>query len=159
MVINQEYFTVELASKITLGLSLDEMGTVNQFETHNICTVPGVADFWYGVVNFKGSLLWILDSDRFFNLNLPRNRQPQKLTVVVIKNQHSASKQVAIVTQQLRGIVAVNPSSCQPPSKQVSPELAQCCSMVADHEGQIIHIIDSSALLKQLHQKSILVST
>ena len=67
MIVNQEYFTVELASKITLGLSLNEMVTVAQFETKNICIVPGVADFWYGVVNFKGSLLWILDSDRFFN--------------------------------------------------------------------------------------------
>ena len=70
MVINQEYFTVELASKITLGLSLNEMVTVAQFEIKNICIVPGVADFWYGVVNFKGSLLWILDSDLFFMQSL-----------------------------------------------------------------------------------------
>ena len=70
---NREYFTVELASQIVLGLSLTEMATVVQFETKYICAVPGVAEFWHGVVNFKGSLLWVLDSDRF--LSLPAKNQ------------------------------------------------------------------------------------
>lgn len=67
---NQEYFTVALSTSVDLGLSLVDMGTVAQFEVKNICTVPGVANFWYGVVNFKGSLLWILDSDRFLMQSL-----------------------------------------------------------------------------------------
>ena len=159
MVINQEYFSLQLASNITLGLSLDEMGTVTQFETQNICTVPGVADFWYGVVNFKGSLLWILDSNRFFNLNLPDNKLSQKVTAVVVNNRQSANqKRVAMVTQQLKGIVTIEPSSCQPTSSQVSLPLRQCCSMIAEIEAETIHIIDSSALLGQLHQQSILVA-
>ena len=92
MVIHQEYFTVELGSKITLGLPLNEMGIVAQFDIANICTVPGVAEFWYGVVNFKGSLLWILDSDRFFFFFFQRNKLPQKLTALVVKNQQLDSE-------------------------------------------------------------------
>jgi twitching motility protein PilI len=160
MVIHQEYFTVELGSKITLGLPLQEMGIVAQFDISNICTVPGVAEFWYGVVNFKGSLLWILDSDRFFNLNLQRNKLAQKLTAVVVKNQQlDSEKQVAIVTQQLKGIVAIEPSCCQPLADDAFPQLRQCCSTVAHTEAQTIYLLDSAALLQQLHQQSMLVST
>jgi len=160
MVINQEYFTVELASKITLGLPLNEMTTVTQFETQSICPVPGVADFWYGVVNFKGSLLWILDSDRFFDLKPKYQKLPSKLTAVIVKNQLSSSnKQVAIAVQQLKGIMAVAPANFQPLADHVSPQLHKCCSTMAHTEAQNLHIIDSSALLQQLHQQSMLVST
>lgn len=182
MVMNQEYFTVEIASKITLGLLLSEMDTVTQLETQNICTVPGVEDFWYGVVNFKGSLLWILDSDRFFNLDQTRQKQPQKLTAVVVKNpQLGDEKRVAIATQQLKGIVAIRPSGCKPIPDDVFPQLRQCCSTVAPIEAQVeaqmeaqeetvatttetavaqnIYLLDSAVLLQQLHQKSMLVST
>ncbi|MEN9517832.1 MAG: hypothetical protein RLZZ381_420 [Cyanobacteriota bacterium] len=160
MVIHQEYFTVELGSKITLGLPLQEMSIVAQFDISNICTVPGVADFWYGVANFKGSLLWILDSDRFFNLNLQRHKLAQKLTAVVVKNQQlDSEKQVAIVTQQLKGIVAIEPSCCQPLTDDAFPQLRQCCSTVAHPEAQTIYLLDAAALLQQLHQQSMLVST
>jgi twitching motility protein PilI len=172
MVMNQEYFTVEIASKITLGLLLSEMDTVTQLETQNICTVPGVEDFWYGVVNFRGSLLWILDSDRFFNLDQTRHKQPQKLTAVVVKNpQIGNEKQVAIVTQQLKGIVAIEASCCTPIGDDVSPQLHQCCSTVARIDAQMetqeetetvaqsIYLLDSAALLQQLQQKSMLVAT
>ncbi|MGL5835693.1 MAG: chemotaxis protein CheW [Waterburya sp.] len=171
---NQEYFTVEIASEITLGLLLSEMDTVTQLETQNICTVPGVEDFWYGVVNFKGSLLWILDSDRFFNLDQTRHKPPQKLTAVVVKNsQLGDEKRVAIATQQLKGIVSIEPSCCKPISDDISPQLRQCCSTVAQIDPQMegqeetlettvaqsIYLLDSAALLQQLHQKSMLIST
>ncbi len=158
---NQEYFTVALSSEINLGLSLVDMATVAQFEAKNICLVPGVANFWYGVVNFKGSLLWVLDSDRFFNLNLnvPRNRQTQKLTTVILKNQQSVNqKRVAIVTQKLQGILSVEPSSLKPLTDDVCPALRECCSAIAQTELQTAYILDSAALLNRLHQQSILVS-
>jgi twitching motility protein PilI len=171
MAMNQEYFTVEIASNITLGLLLSEMDTVTQLETQNICTVPGVEDFWYGVVNFRGSLLWILDSDRFFNLNLARPKQPQRLTAVVVKNpQLGDEKQVAIVTQQLKGIMTIKSSSCKSIPDDVAPQLSQCCSAVAQIDAQIeaqeeteilaqsIYLLDSAVLLQQLHQKSVLIS-
>jgi twitching motility protein PilI len=160
MVIHQEYFTVELGSKITLGLPLNEIGIVAQFDIGNICTVPGVAEFWYGVVNLKGSLLWILDSDRFFNLNLRHNQLAQKLTVVVVKHQQlDSEKKVALVTQQLKGIMAIEPSGCQPLADDAPSQLRQCCSAVAQTEDQSIYLIDSTTLLEQLHQQSMLVLT
>ncbi len=158
---NQEYFIVALSSEINVGLSLVDMGTIAQFEVPNICTVPGVANFWYGVVNFKGSLLWVLDSDRFFNLNLNahHNRQLHKLTTVILKNQQSVNqKRVAIVTQQLLGILAVESSSLKPLTDNVCPTLREYCSAMVKTELQTAYIIDSAALLTRLHQQSILVS-
>ena len=79
---DREYFSFELSTRIDLALSLTDMKVVTQFEVKNICIVPGVADFWYGVTNFKGSLIWVLDSDRFLNGALRRGclvGKPDKL--------------------------------------------------------------------------------
>ena len=156
---NQEYFTVELASAINLGIPLVNMGTVAQFDRQSVCTVPGVANFWHGVANFKGSLLWVLDSDLFFNLSIQRNQRSQKLTAVILKSEASVSQQkVAIVTQQLKGIQTINPSCLKPIADNVHPQLRECCSAVVQTESQTTYIIDSAVLLQQLHQQSILVA-
>jgi hypothetical protein len=70
------------------------------------------------------------------------------------------------VIQQLRGIVAIEPSCCQPVGDDVSPQLRQCCSTVAQIEieaespaPQRIYLLDGSALLQRLHQQSMLVLT
>ena len=160
MVTNREYFTIELTSEIMLAISLNEMSTVVQFAADNVCTVPGVADFWHGVANFKGSLLWILDSDRFFEIE-DRPRKPKsKLTAVIIKNKElGEQKRVAITAQRLCGIMTLEASSFKPKSTEISSQLAQCCAAVAQNEAQTIYIVDSAALLKQLNQQSVLVST
>ena len=155
---NQEYFTVELAPQIHLGLPLANMGTVVQFEVSNLCPVPGVASFWYGVVSFKGSLLWVLDSDRFFDLKAVSQTQPRKLTAVILKQQAASShKQVAIVVQQLKGITSIESSSLKPLSNNIPSQLSQCCSAVVSTTTHTLHIIDTTALLQQLDQKSSLL--
>lgn len=161
MVNQREYFTVELKSQITLGIPLDEMGTVVQFDAANVCTVPGVADFWYGVANHKGSLLWILDSDRFFSLEESSSRPSQKLTAVIIRNQNfSRQKQVAITAEALQGIMELEVAPGELMSGGISPQLAQCCSSIAVTTGnKSVHILNSAALLQQLYQQSTLVST
>lgn len=159
MTTNQEYFTLELSSEIKLGIPLSEMATVAQFEVQNICTVPGVANFWYGVANFKGSLLWVLDSDRFFNLRIPRNKRIQKLTTIIIQDQRlDSQKKVAIAVQQLTGLVSLESSAIKPVADNIFPQLSQCCSGTVQTEAQTLYIIKAAALLQQLHQNSTLVS-
>ena len=159
MITNREYFTVDLASGITLGLPLSDMGTVAQFDTQDICTIPGVTEHWYGVANFKGSLLWILDSDRFFQLKIEQKKVPTKLTAVVVKDRNGNNNQkAAIVTQQLKGIVALDRPCLKPIPESVPQPLSQCCSHLAQLDEQTIYILDCAALLTQLHQQSMLVS-
>ena len=158
MVIEREYFTVELTSEIDLGVALADMHTVVQFETKNICAVPGVADFWYGVVNFKGALLWILDSDRFFGVATDHQKPSLKLTAIIVRNR-LADGQVAIVTPRLKGIVEIEPTEISSLMDDRTSKLHQCCSAVVQTQARAIYLIDSATLLQQLHQQSILVST
>ncbi|MEM8717967.1 MAG: chemotaxis protein CheW [Cyanobacteria bacterium P01_G01_bin.39] len=155
---NQEYFTFELASSIQMGIALDSMRMASQFELQNICTVPGVANFWYGVVNYKGSLLWVLDSDRFFNIPTQKGQRLQKLTAVILKPKAEyGQKQVAIVTKQLQGILAIEPSCLQPLTEH-PPQLQQCCNAVAQTDGETVYLLDTTKFLEQLHQRSILIT-
>lgn len=168
---NREYFSVELSPEIDLALSLTDMKIATQFEVANICIVPGVADFWYGVTNFKGSLVWVLDSDRFFMQSLmggtPKtalhrffkidmnksDRQPQKLTSVILHQQ--AQKKVAIVTRQLKGIISVEPDRLKPIENNTSI-LSKCCSAVVKTEALSTYIIEPAALLLELEKRSLL---
>lgn len=159
MVIEREYFTIKLTSEIDLAVALTDLKTVIQLETKNICAVPGVAEFWYGVVNFKGSLLWVLDSGRFFQLQSDSSQPPQKLTAIVIHDPVQERKQVAIVTPQLKGIVAIDAANIEAVEVDSSSMLHQCCSAVAHAETSQIYLLDSGILLERLHQNSILVPT
>ena len=156
---NQEYFSVQLAPEINLGIPLANMGTVIQLEVNNICPVPGVAAFWYGVVNFKGSLLWVLDSDRYFHLTNKQSRLEKKLTAVILKQDPTkSSKQIALVTQQLIGITSLKAQTQGEIAENVSSNLKSCCSLGAVTEAKSTYILNPANLLQQLHQQSSLVS-
>jgi twitching motility protein PilI len=156
---HQEYFSIQLSPEINLGVPLSVMGTVVQLETKNICTVPGVADFWYGVINFKGSLIWVLDSDRYFNLENKTNSLYKKLTAVTIKYQLDSSfKQIALVTQKLVGIVSLESDYLQQFPEDIPPRLRDCCFTTVATNTQNTYILNPSNLLQQLYQQSTLVS-
>ena len=199
---DREYFSFELSTGIDLALPLTDMKVATQFEVTNICVVPGVADFWYGVTNFKGSLMWVLDSDRFLNgadapasrrdfeataseslrtrsvpvvedddlsrrlcgetpktaqhrfFNTVRSdRQPKKLTTVIL-HQQQAQKKVAIATRQLKGIISIWPDSFKPIENDTSI-LSKCCNAVVQTEALSTYIIESAALLQQLQKRSL----
>ncbi len=156
---NQEYFSVQLTPKINLGIPLANMGAVIQLEVNNICPVPGVAAFWYGVVNFKGSLLWVLDSDRYFYLANKQDKLTRKLTAVILKYDDSAksSRQIALVTQQLIGITTLK-AQHEEISENISSNLKNCCSASVVSETKSTYILNPANLLQQLHQQSSLVS-
>ena len=155
----QEYFTVGLSDGIHIGLTLEDMATVAQFEPKDICLVPGVASFWYGVVNFKGALLWILDCDRFFNLNNNSNAQITKFTSVVLThNMTGTTRKVALVVQQLEGILSVDSSKLQPLPNSLPSNLQSLCTAAVEQENKVTYILNSEAFLQQIYQQSLLVA-
>ena len=159
---NQEYFAVELSSSIQLGFPLVDMATVAQFEQKDICIVPGVASFWYGVVNFKGSLLWVLDTNRFFdldvNLNSTSDRLNSKLTSVLLTHQiKGTQRRVALVVGKLQGLLKVESSKLKSLPASEPSSLQNLCTAAVETENQITYILDSAAFLEQLHQQSTLV--
>ena len=157
---NQEYFSVALSSDINLAIPLDNMGTAIQVETKNICVIPGVAEFWYGAVNFKGSLLWVLDSNRYFNLNHKQDRYQKKLTAVIIKkNQADDSQKLALIALKLQGIVALESEQLELLSSNNSESsLQKCCSAIAERQTKRTFILNPASLLEQLHQQHVLTT-
>ena len=154
----REYFNVALSSEIDLAIPLDSMGTVIQIETPNICIIPGVADFWQGTLNFKGSLLWVLDSDLYFNLNNQKNRYNNKYTAVIIKQDRlDNSKKIALIVAKLQGIIALNPENLEQFTVDSKSTLEQCCYTLPKSDKRTF-ILNPIKLLTQLHQHSALVS-
>lgn len=155
----QEYFTARLTDSIEIGLSLEDMTTVAQFDLKSICVIPGVAPFWYGVVNFQGSLLWVLDGGLFFGIDSDRNLASQQLTALVL-NRHigGTKKRVALVVKQLQGILTVDPSKLTPALSSLPATLKNLCTVNRDKQERTTCIVDTEAFLQQLYQQSILVS-
>ena len=157
---NQEYFSVALSSDISLAVPLDSMGTVIQIETKNISVIPGIAEFWYGAINFKGSLLWVLDSDRYFNLPDIKNSIQKKVTAVIVKQyQGETWVKTALIISKLEGITSLSSEVLKPLSEDEKTPFKDCCSAVVQHETKRIFILNPTSFLQQLNQQSKLVST
>lgn len=149
----QEYFGIELSNSVHLGLSLNDLEIVTRFTRQDICAIPGVAYFWLGVVNYKGSLLWILDTDRLLGLEDNRdNRLDSKLTVVVISYRSETSKKrVGLTLKQLEGILTVDSQHLQPISSVV---LKNLCAAVVEQDNKDIYILDTPAFMEQIYLRS-----
>lgn len=159
----QEYFSVALSERTSLAIPLANVGKVIQIEFKSICTVPGISDFWYGAINFKGSLLWVLDSDRYFNIPHQRqNTNLNKLVSVMIRHhQQDNSKQVAIVTPKLEGIIAVESDQLkqlEQVTNNTTANLKNCSDRVVIEPDKHTYILNPASLLAQLHQQSALLS-
>ena len=159
MTSDREYFSVALSPEIDLAIPLNTMGAVIQIETPNICIIPGVANFWHGTVNFKGSLLWILDSNLYFKLNNQQERYNNKYTAVIVKQDRlDNSRKIALIVTKLQGIIALNPEHSEQFTKNSESTLEQCCSVLTKDETKQIFILNPMELLTQLYQHSALVS-
>ena len=158
----QEYFSVQLSDSLHLGLPLADMTTVAQFERQDICLVPGIAPFWHGVVNFKGSLLWVLDTERLFNLDAKSDRfEPhlvaQKPLAVILSHQiEGTPRKVALMVQKLQGILSVDSDKLKPLSPSAPSAIQNLCTAAAEQDNQTTYILNSEAFLQHLHQQSTL---
>lgn len=154
----EEYFAVELSNSIYLGVPLVDLVSIVQFELRDICLVPGVAPCWYGVVNFKGSLLWVLDSDRWFELDTTKNLQKNKLTAVIISDRGVLThRRVALAVRRLQGIFTVEPEGVKTLSDSESTLFLQKFSTGAVvREANNLYLLDSQFLLQQLNQHTYL---
>jgi twitching motility protein PilI len=157
---SQEYFCVSLSPDISLAIPLSNMGEVTQLASENICIVPGIAQFWHGAVNFKGSLLWVLDSDRYFNLTSRSKSDHKQLTAVIIKpSQNENSQKLALTTPKLLGIITPKAEElAQIADNELFSVLKQCCSATIQDQSKQTFILNPDHLLAQLYQQSSLVS-
>ena len=108
----KDYFGIELSQAINLALPLENMGTVIQIEPQKICLVPGVSNSLLGVINYQGSLLWVLDIEDFFNIEAESQQCKKSLTAIIMKSSLSGTrKKVALVVKKIQGVLNLNTQS------------------------------------------------
>ena len=89
---------------------------------------------------------------RFFERSDERKPAP-RLTAIIVRNQFAGDRlRVAIVTSQLKGIVAVEPTELSSLADEHTSRLYKCCSAVVHTAAEAIYLIDSTALLQEIHR-------
>ena len=155
--IMQEYFCIGLANSVYLGLSLEQVDKLIKIQPQDICLIPGIADFWLGVVNYKSSLLWILDIESF--LGIAKNKKPGKSQQTVLILNYSTEnyqKKVALVIKSIEGAIKMEQNQIESLGPTTSPMLKNICDAVARQDEKEIALVKTDILLEQLLQQSLL---
>lgn len=106
---NLEFFSFQLADSLRIALPLTHVEKIIQIPQQQICPLPGIASYYAGIANYQGSLLWILDSEQFFNLVPSRSLKKTNLTAIVITLQTpEIRRRIAISVKRLNGILSLD---------------------------------------------------
>jgi twitching motility protein PilI len=152
---SKDYFRVNLSDSFALGLPLTEVETVIKLEQREIAAIPGIAQFWYGVTNYRGSLLWVLDTGDFLQLDDWQINPLEKLTAVVLNYQFQGIKRrVAVTVQQLAGVVSPQDKQLQPLSSENQAKFRDLFTSQVQSDELPIYLLDIEKLLQDLYQKS-----
>ncbi len=159
----EEYFAVQLSHNLLVALPLTTVETVTRFQPNKVCPLPGVAPFWLGIINQQGSLLWVLDTDMFFELVVSKEQQEQTLTAIILSRKFEGSLvRVAWIVKKLEGMVSVPksylksslietlPSPLKPKFQKVFP------FAIEQHDRNLI-VLDSAAFFETLHSEALAV--
>ena len=153
----QEHFCVGLSQQIYLGLSLDHVDKLIQLQPKDICLIPGIADFWLGVVNYKSSLLWILDTEKFLNISKNNQKIKSQQTALIINySMVNNKKKLALVIKNLEGVIKVDPDKTESFQSSAYPLLERICDTVARQDEKNIALVKTEILLEELSQQSLL---
>lgn len=153
----QEYFCIGLSNSVYLGLSLEHVDKLITFEPKDICLIPGIADFWLGVINYKSSLLWILDLENF--LGLTKNYQKiksQQTALILNYSMGNYQKKVALMMTSLEGVFQFEQKQRGTNSSNIAPKLQNICDTFITQDEKDIALVNTEILLKQLSQQSFL---
>ena len=151
----QEYFCIGLSNSVYLGLSLDNIDKLITLQPQDICLIPGIADFWLGVINYKSSLLWILDLENF--LDIAKNNQKIKSQQTVLILNYSIGnyqKKVGLIIKSLEGVF--NFGQEQMIASCFTPKLQNICQAFTTENEKDIALVKTELLLEQLSQQSLL---
>jgi len=159
----QEYFGVQLSWNLSVALPLDSVETVTRVEGKNICLLPGVAPFWLGIINQQGLLLWVLDTDMFFELVVPKEQQERALTAIVLSGKFQGAKiKVALIVNKLEGVLSIPKSYLENRDRQtlpppLDPKYQKVFPIVIEQRDRKLIVLDSAAFFETLHDRALAV--
>ncbi|ELS02992.1 chemotaxis signal transduction protein [Xenococcus sp. PCC 7305] len=153
----QEYFCAGLSNNIYLGLSLEHVDKLIQFQATDICVIPGIEDFWLGVINYKSSLLWILDIEKLCDPSKNELKTKSEQTALIVNySMENIQKKVALIVESLEGVVELNSNQEQLSFSTDFPRLQNICDAVIQQNEKVINLVNTEILLEQLSQQSLL---
>ncbi len=153
----QEYFCIGLSNSVHLGLSLEHVDKLITLQPKDICLIPGIADFWVGVVNYKSSLLWILDLENFLGITKDYQRIKSQQTVLILNySAGNYQKKVALMIKNLEGVFKFEENQMVVKHSTVFSRLQDICHSFMHQDGKDIALVKTEVLLEQLEQHSLL---
>ncbi|MGK7884246.1 MAG: chemotaxis protein CheW [Crocosphaera sp.] len=151
---NKDYFGVELSQSVNLALPLENMGTVIQIKPEKICLVPGVSDYLLGVINHQGTLLWVLDTEQFLQLESDGNTWKQSLTAIIMKSTLPGTrKKVALVVKKIQGVLNLNTQSKLTSSNCVLSQFQCFLDRIVMNNNVAFGILDTETIFKIIQTK------
>ena len=153
----QEFFCIGLAKGVYLGLPLGHIDKLIQLQSKDICLIPGIADCWLGVVNYKSSLLWVLDLENFLGVSDKQDKAKSQQNVLILHYSNgNYQKKVALVIKSLEGVIQVAQHQTESLFANNSPVLKNICDGLVRQEEKDIALVKTDLLLEQLSQQSLL---
>jgi twitching motility protein PilI len=143
----QDYFGIQLSDSFHLALPLENIGTVLRIERQKIALVPGVALSLLGVINYQGSLLWMLDTNCFFGLSSPgsnyANNYQQEITAVILKKSlQGTQRKIGLIIEKLEGILSLDLTTSMGLSSDLSPKFQSLFRTTVVQKNRSINVLN-----------------
>ncbi|WP_107669220.1 chemotaxis protein CheW [Cyanothece sp. BG0011] len=149
----KDYFGIELSKSIHLALPLENMGTVIQITPENICLIPGVSNYLLGVTNYQGALLWVLDTDQFFQIDSDLLNRKENLTAIIVKSSVSGkTKKVALVVKKIEGVLNIKTQSDNIASNYFASQFKHCLDKVVKKDNTVFGILNTETIFKTINK-------
>ncbi|MEA5573313.1 chemotaxis protein CheW [Calothrix sp. UHCC 0171] len=147
--IKQKFLTFQLGSKDTAVISLANIIEVLQISASEICGVPQMPSYIYGVYNWRGEMVWLIDLEAMLGYSSSRKISsliPKIITIIV---QHEG-KSLGLLVNQLMDIDYLDVSQIKPANTELFP--AAINSVLAGYfigkNEEIILSLDALAILQ-----------
>ncbi len=150
----KDYFGVELSHSIYLALPLKNIGSVLQIEPEKICFIPSVYHALLGVINYQGSLLWLLNTEQFLNLESDFSDFQKSLTAIIMKSAVPGNrKKVALIVKKIQGVLNLSTKSEIVSSHQSFSKSEAFLDSIVMNNNKIIGILDTDIIFNILQSK------
>ena len=147
-----QYFYVQIYPATGLLIPLEHTVGAIALTSEQICPIPGISPALLGVVNQRGSLLWVLELSDLLGLGHP-NLSNYNLTLLVLTARGAngnidSESQVGCVVSVLKEIVFLNPEQFKPVPAD-SP-IRSFLSGVTEIEQSLVSILNVNAVFTTL---------
>lgn len=145
----QRFLRFPLNSQIDCLLQLENLKGVINVKTETILPVPQVAEYWLGIINWRGEAIWILNLANLIsdNFNREQNIIPKMAVAMLVEDRHST---VGILVEQLSAIESYNLEEILPISSTMLT--SKLCSFLQgyflDSEQQPLMVLDIESTLQ-----------